>query len=539
MIVNKHIVVILLIASVMIFAQNQRKVSKEGKVGYTSSQFVYIRFNNTEGISEGDTLFIKVKNDLKPALIVKFLSSSSVACEKLGNNNFDKDLIVFTKPDKEQKINTEPEIPEVKNEVIVPELIDENKVSVVNKEKNNHTKISGGYSIQSYSEISNLNIGKDYQRWRHSLRLGIQNIEGSQLTFSTYTIFSYRADQWYNVSSNLGRALKVYDLSLGYQFNKTTKLLLGRNLNGKISNISIVDGAQFEKAFSLITAGLVVGSRPNFTDFGLNTKLFEYGLYLNRLDSIFKGVMENTISFFQQTNNFKTDRRFGYFQHRNNIVANTTLFVSAEVDLYKKELGISKNDFSLTSLFISTRYAPVREFSIDLSYDARKNVYYYETFKSISDSILENETRQGFRARSTIRPFNYLTIGLQYGYRYSKSDAKPSRNFGGYISYTILPLIRSSIGINVNRLLSNYLNGYVYSINLNKSLTALRSDISVGFRKTDYSFINNALKLDEKALLTNFSTNIFNPFLFAISYEGVFESTRSYGRILLDLTTRF
>lgn len=150
---------------------------------------------------------------------------------------------------------------------------------------------------------------------------------------------------------------------------------------------------------------------------------------------------------------------------------------------------------------------------------------------------MENETRQGFRARTIIRPINNLTIGLQYGYRYSKTDVKPSRNYGGNISYTMLPLIESSLGINFNKLVSNYVDGYVNSINLLKSLSTIRSDFSVGFRKTDYSFPNNSPNFAEKAILIDFSTSAFNPFSFSISYEGVFESTSTYGRILFDVTT--
>ncbi len=317
------------------------------------------------------------------------------------------------------------------------------------------------------------------------------------------------------------------------------QIWFGRYLNRKISNISIVDGLQFEKAFSFLTFGLVAGSRPNFTDFGLNTKLFGIWTVLSRYDTLGSGIMENTFSVFEQTNNFKIDRRFAYLQHNNTIITNTNLFASAEVDLYKKEIGIGKNDFSLTSLYLSARYSPVREFSLSLSYDARKNVYYYETFKSISDSVLENETRQGFRARTIIRPINNLTVGLQFGYRYSKTDFKPNRNYGGNISYTILPLIESSLGFNFNKLISSYVDGHVYSITLQKSLSAIRSDFSVGFRKTDYSFPNNSPRFEEKAILFDFSTSVLNPFSFSVSYEGVFELTRAYGRILFDISTRF
>jgi len=510
---------------------------KEGKVGYISSQLVYVSFNSTTGLSESDTLFIKSKNKNIPALRIKYLSSSSAACERIINDEFKSDMIVYALDKTENQVVTTP----------IDILVEQNEIKPVEKkeeintksENNVESKVSGRYSIQSYSNFNNIYDRGDYQRWRHSFRFGAQNIVGSDLSFSTYAIFAYKADDWKTVSSNLGRALKVYDFNLNYRFNESTQLWFGRYLNRKISNISIVDGLQFEKAFSFLTAGVVLGSRPNYTDFGLNSKLFEYGIYLNRLDTIGKGMMENTFSLFQQTNNFITDRRFAYLQHNNNIITNTNLFASVEVDLYKKELGVAKNDFSLTSLYLSARYAPVKEFSLNLSYDTRKNVYYYETFKSLSDSVLENETRQGFRVRSVIRPFSSLSIGLQYGYRHSKSDIKPSENYGGNISYSMIPIIQSSFGVNFNRLLSNYVDGYVYSVTLNKSLSEIRSDISVSFRKTDYTFSSGTSKFDEKALILDFSTSAFNPFSFSISYEGAFESTRTYGRILFDITTRF
>lgn len=520
----------------IIKAQEQ---TKEGKVGYTSSQLVYVNFDNTDGISEGDTLFIKSKNKQSAALVVKYLSSSSAACEKLNNEDFKSGLILYAFIKKLEQ-NGDPKIPIVLDtNLTIVQPLEKIKQPENNSNSVNTTKYNGRYSLQSYSNFNNIDKRGEYQRWRHSLRFSLQNIGGSGLSLSTYSIFSYRADQWKTVSSSLGKAFKVYDLNLNYRFDESTQLWFGRYLNRKISNISIVDGLQFEKAFAFLTFGLVAGSRPNFTDFGLNTKLLEYGVYLSRYDTLGSGMMENTFSVFEQTNNSKTDRRFAYLQHNNTIITNINLFASAEVDLYKRELGIGKSDFSLTSLFLSARYAPVREFSLSLSYDARKNVYYYETFKSLSDSVLENETRQGFRARTIIRPLNNLIIGLQYGYRYNKTDVKASKNYGGNISYTMLPLIESSLGFNFNKLNSNYVDGLVYSINLQKSISSIRSDFSIGFRKTDYTFPNNTPKFEEKAILFDFSTSVFNPFSFSFSYEGVFESTRSYGRILFDLTTRF
>jgi hypothetical protein len=65
-------------------------------------------------------------------------------------------------------------------------------------------------------------------------------------SYSQYISFAYRADDWNTISSDLFKALRVYDLAVKYNFNERTLLWFGRHLNNKISNISSIDGLQFE-----------------------------------------------------------------------------------------------------------------------------------------------------------------------------------------------------------------------------------------------------------------------------------------------------
>ncbi len=535
---TKAILILIFTFSVILYSQEVTNEVKEGRVTFSSSQFIYVNFQNTNDINERDTLFIKNKNTLVPALKVKYISSTSAACEKISDYKIEQGTSVIFRKQITNNVLTQIDSlpPTAVNNIsqsVIKSVEDEKIINSVS------TRFQGRYSIQSYSGLSHINRSTDFQRWRHTLLLGIKNIGGSNLSFSTYSNFSYDVENWQEVSSNPGKALKVYDLNLSYQFTESTQFKLGRFLNPKISNISVVDGAQFEKSFSFLSFGLVAGSRPNFADFGLNLKLFEYGIYLSRADTVANRLMENTFSYFEQTNDFKTDRRFIYFQHYNNLLNRLSLFASSEVDLYKVESGIKKNDFSLTSLYLSARYAPINAISFNVSYDARKNIIYYETFKSIADSILEKETRQGFRVRTYLRPWQNLFASLQFGYRSSKADIKPSKNYGGSLGYNNFPFIDVSIMADFNRIISNYVDGYIYSANLSKYLYDLRSEFSIGFRKTSYTFTSGVYKLDENAILINLSTSIFNPFSFSISYEGAFESVRSYNRILIDLTTRF
>ena len=166
--------------------------------------------------------------------------------------------------------------------------------------------------------------------------MNADHIGNSGFSYSQYLSFAYRASDWSRVSSNLSEAIRVYDLAMKYNFSAETFIWFGRHLNNKISNISTIDGLQFETAFDKWSFGAVVGSRPDFNNMGLNVKLFQYGVYVNRFDDLVNGSMQNTLGYFEQTNNFRTDRRLLYFQHSNSAIENTRIFLSTEVDLFKK-----------------------------------------------------------------------------------------------------------------------------------------------------------------------------------------------------------
>lgn len=535
----KYLFISIIFISSIGLAQIAQNEIKSGKVSFISSQFVYVKFENTSGIEEGDTLYFKSPKKVIPALVVKHISTTSAACEKLSDQKFavNDELIAYTIH--ETKETKQDDVSILKTPAITDSIglkvNSESEMRIRTAPKS----IRGRISTQSYSGFDNYSNRGDYQRWRHSLRLSGENIDSTGLSFSAYSIFAYRQDDWESVRSNIGNALKVYDLNIGYHFDESTRIWLGRYLNSKISNLSTVDGLQFEKKFSSFALGLVAGSRPNFSDFGYNFKLFEYGFYLNKSDTIGKGIMENTISVFEQTNDFKTDRRFIYFQHSNNIIERTSFFISSEIDLYKKVLDKEENSPSLTSVFVSARYAPVKEFSFSLSYDARKNVIYYETFKSFIDSVFENETRQGIRLRSNIRPFRNLSIGLNYGYRYRKSDLKQNTNYGGNISYSNIPLLDFSTNVSFNKLNSSYIEANIYGVSIYKAIDQIYLDISVGFRLNEYILLQNNSKYNERSVIIDFSSGVLNPFYISLGYEGIFEKVNTSGRILFDLSFRF
>jgi len=100
-------------------------------------------------------------------------------------------------------------------------------------------------------------------------------------------------------------------------------------------------------------------------------------------------------------------------------------------------------------------------------------------------------------------------------------------------------VIESGINFSYNKLISNYVDGDVYSVNLSKSIPEFNSDFNVGFRKTNYKFPVSQNSFDENAFLLDYNLNLFKQINLSISYEGAFESKRTTSRFLVGLSTRF
>jgi len=525
---------ILIIALISTQSISQIQIEKiEGTVTYQTSQNVYVKFISTENMNVGDTLFVLNEGKLVRAMQVKFLSSTSAAGERLGT-------VTIKENEKMIAFREAVELKDAKRaggEKLdsLSSIAGNKAVKKIFTPKNYY----GRFSMQSVSQFDNVSSRGDLQRWRYSLSFGADKIADSKFSFSSFINFSYNVKDWAKVKKNLGQALKIYDLGISYQLTTQSLFWFGRHLNPRISNVGTIDGAQYEYSFSKYYTGVVVGSRPNFSDYGYNIKLFQFGGYAGRIDSLQSSTMENTIAVFNQTNNFKTDRRYLYLQHSNDILPKTYFFASSEVDMFKKVGGANKNTVSLTSLFLSIRYSPVRIISASFNYDARKNVVYYETYKSLLDYLIENEMRQGYSANLYIRPTSQLSITANGGYRFQKRDAKPARNFGSTLSYYQIPYAQMDGSLSFLKLISSYSEGAQIAFRVNKSFWDDDLSVAGEIRNIKYQFVNNPVAM--KQVIAGLEMSVRIPFnIYAtISYEGIFEKKNTQGNVFFDLSKRF
>lgn len=518
----------------MLFFWSLSVEAQVGKVSYVSSQNVYVKFESTKNISVGDTLFKTQNNNFVPVLIVTALSSTSCVCTSISDTVLPISFELTTKNKLKPAL--------AKNDSFEPKVIKDTTILAVNEEKVKQSeykqKINGSISASSYSNFSNTAVANS-NRFQYNLTLDAKNINDSRLSFETYTSFRYNQNEWSVVKQDVFHALRFYSLNLKYDINKKNLLYFGRRVNPKISNIGAIDGLQYETKISKFSLGGFVGSRPNYIDYNFDFSLPQFGAYISHNAKGANGEIQNTLAFVNQMNTSKTDRRFAYFQHSNSLIKNLYFFGSVELDLYKNIEGKSQNTISLTSSYFSLNYRPWRRLSLSTSYDIRKNVIYYETYKSFINQIIDNETRQGLTFQSNYNSLKNIYFGVRTGYRFPTKNSSESKNLYGYVTYSKVPWIGVSATIATTWLQSSYLRGNIYYLNISRDIFKGQVYIDCGYQYVDYSFTGTLSSLKQNIGDISISWRLLKNLTFSVKYEETFEQSSKYSRLNLQIRQRF
>jgi len=399
-------------------------------------------------------------------------------------------------------------------------------------------KISGRLSVSSYSNFFS-NEAASLQRMRYTFSLRANNLRNSGFSADSYIAFSHSKSNWEDIKNNIFTGMKIYNLSIKYDFNETMQISAGRRINPRLSSIGAIDGIQFEKRFGSLTLGAVAGSRPDYQDYSLNLNLLQYGIYMGHELTRSRVRIQNSLAFIEQTNRLVTDRRFLYYQHSSWLMKNINFFASAEMDLYKKVNESKETTFKFSNVYLSLRYRIIRQVSLGITYTSRQNIIYYETYKDFVERLLETEARQGWQFRINSRPVKNLVTGVSAGYRYRKDDPYPSKHIYGYATYRQVPLINASLTLSTTWLETSYVKGNVYSLGLLRDIIPGKLNSGLRYRYVDYLYQQSELNLVQNVFEANVSWMIQRKLSLSVYYEGTFEPSIAYNRIYINVSKRF
>ncbi len=512
----------LLLLSAFIFPQESKKIV--GIVSFVSSQYAYIKFSETDLIEIGDTLYLITNN--KAAGIVEFKSSTSVAAKPLVEIKINDSIYALSKI---KNIKLESDTSKLLSYFIEEDFDDKMKRNLLTKQKNFNLRMS----IQSFSDLSEI---KNNSRYKYNFSLNYDKFIFNNAKLNTYFTLNYN-NRVKKSSEKLRDLLKLYQLSFELNLDENQKVKVGRSFNDYLFSVGSVDGIQYQVKLENFTIGAIVGSRPDNKDYWFNSGLIQIGTFINRIDTISNNIADNTIAIIEQTNNLKTDRRFIYLQHKNDLIPLTRLFFSSEVDFYLLNKGKFSRTTNISSFYGTLNFKPIQQFALNISYDSRRNVYFISDFKNYIDSLLENELRQGFKVSTLIRPFNFLYVTLNYSSRNKVGDSKTSKNYGGSIGFNNLPLINLDLSSGVNFYNNIFFNGYNFNLGLNKYLS---SDIMVmtNFKQYQIKFNPSQNQSIDRFIELSLYINFLTSLNLSLNFEKAIGNSKS-SILMIDFTIRF
>ncbi len=528
---------LLILPGLNILAQS-KLTTLEGTVSYITSQNVYVKFESTIGINKGDTLFISGNEMLRPVLVVNDLSSISCVCSPVSGLELkvSETIIANTKA---------PEEPEAKEKQVVKDslaapnqIVADTSAPAAVAEKKLKQDIHGRLGISSYTNFSNTPASNS-QKMRYTYSMLANNLGNSKLSAEVYISFAHDNIHWDEVKKNVFYGLKIYNAAFRYDFNDSTHLWFGRKINPRLSSMGANDGLQFEKKFGSVTAGIIAGLRPDYQDYGFNSNLFQLGAFVSYDYKGRAGNMQNTLAFIDQTNSWKTDRRYLYFQHSNNLAKNLYVFGTLEMELYQKLNEQAQNTFKLSNFYLMLRYKIIKQLSVSVSYSTRKNMIFYETYKDLVANLQNREATQGYRLQVTYRPIRFLSLGVSGAYRFSKQDPEPSKNMYAYLTYSRIPGLNISTTLSATIMKTAYISGKIYNIGFTKDLFKGKVNAGINYRYIHYDYVSSEIKTLQHVGEANLNWIILRKLSLGIYYEGTFEGSYTFNRIYVNLTKRF
>jgi hypothetical protein len=333
--------------------------------------------------------------------------------------------------------------------------------------------------------------------------------------------------------------LRIYDFSFKYLISENSSVTAGRFIDNAVSNIGAVDGILYKHNFPFFEGGVIAGKRPIWNDNSETNLLPQFGFFISRNDTLNGSFTSNSFALFQQMYKASIDRRFIYFQHYNDFIPLTQINLSSEMDFFSMNKGIRKSELSLTSIYFNARIAASKIISFNVSYDARKNVVYLESYKSFIDSLYENETRQGLRIGTSVRPFRDIFIGLNFGHRFMGGDTKSSSNYNGYATWSRVPYLVGSFSLNFSRLLNSYSNGNIISARFSKSLFDDRLTTSIYASNTAWTLLKNNVFISQNLLGFDISQQLFGKSFLSLNAEMINSERNINYRFFVEINTRF
>ncbi len=447
---------LLLISTPML---GQRKPTGETRIKYISAQSYYIEAGKNQGIAIGDTLkVIRGKTTIALLRVVQ-ASSKSAACSVVLMNKKpvigDRVLFRVRKTLHKRKMarkkssrrRTRSTRQQSRGEKINALS---GYISVQNTWRQAMNGSSAGSVVPSFSgrlRIRNIAGSGLSLRLRHRSRRTIR-------THATYPAAN-RNDDWYH---------RLFEASLVFESpGSPYELGFGRVLSPYIRGIGYIDGGHFSRQISeKIRVGFAAGTEPDLITSGVSGRRKKYGAFVaHQLGGTGNRRLSTTFALSASYENGIINREFVYLQNNLWLANRLSFFHSVEVDINRHwRRSATGNTLSFSNYYMNANIDITRAFSVNLSWDARKNVRTYATYYNSADSLFDENLHRGLSAGLRLNLPADMQFGATSSLRLRKESARNSIFLSSWLRVRHFPRRGHVLALRISWINTLFVTGY-------------------------------------------------------------------------------
>jgi len=494
-------------------------------VSYVTSTTIYVDAGTKRGVATGDTLHVTRKGIEKGEVLVLAVSSSSASASILAK----ADSIVVGDSVWVVK-EVAPEAPPVERPQAFRQPGTFSRANAV----------TGSVALQ-YVGAGAPGSRFDYSQPAAVVRLNVGGLFGTGAIL-TVNGRAYRdLSGIYDFYGGGSRTkLRMYELSLTYDDDRAWYgYSFGRVTSRYVSGMGQFDGGQFLVRSDNLSLGLVLGTQPDYRSSGFVTDEQKTAAFVHYTfgPDVFN-MTDFTLAYGQQLYQGRLDRDFVYLQSSSRLGSELSFYQSSEIDLHKISDGVRSHAFRVSSTFATLTYTPLNWLSTNIGYDATRNIYLFQSMKSLPDSLLDQNLQQGYRGMVSVQVLRGFSLMVQGNYRAKEGGLPSAKTIGEGLRLSDIMETGVTAGGRYASIEGIYTKGNDFQADVNRWFS---NAFSLGFRFDRYAY--SVLTTSERLVTTTASVDINSSFagsLYSLlSFDKVWDTVRNSVRIYYEFGMHF
>ena len=528
----------LMIAGVSLPAQVKKEFAFP--VSYVSSTTVYISAGKDDSLAIGDTLTIVRDTKTICTVVTVAVSRHSTASQIVSGKGpvLVGDTALITKTlmiSKETPRDSLSSLLLISKKESIRQ--DEQRVQPIGADQN----IVSGRAALQYSGVIAEDSRFNLSQPSTLLRLEVAKLFGTKLKFSMY------GRSYYDISSNYNRfgdetrlKIRMYEFTFSdEQPDGSYGCTAGRVTSRFVGGLGTFDGGQLYYKIGEFTSGILYGAQVGDRTMSIDGDDRRGAFFLNyRSGSDFLHQYDGTIAYARQLFEGRLDREFIYLQNLATLGTQLNIYQSAEVETQEITNGERKTSPKLSNTFFSINYYPIQWLSANIGYDASTTVYLFETMKATSDTLIDRNYLQGYRANATVRFPYSVSLSVNGTFRSRKDDPRDARTLGGTVRMSGIAGSEINAGVRYMDIKGVYYDGTNITLDVDRSFLYSLS-ISLRFDYYTYTLLSNSQKYNTYTATGNINYRITREIYSALNFDQVWDSTMNSSRIYLEAGIRF